>query len=168
MNIFYTDHNPKIAATNLCDKHIPKMLLESVQMLCTAHQHFTNKRDIKLYKPCYVNHPMNVWLRQSYNNWMWLFAHAKTIADEYTFRFSKIQKSKSILYMFKPIDGFYWDNTGITNIPQCMPDKYKHDDSVTAYRNYYLGEKLHIAKYQKGRDEPYWFNANNIRGLSCL
>ena len=29
-------------------------------------------------------------------------------------------------------------------------------------------EKLHIAKYQKGRDEPYWFNANNIRGVTCI
>ena len=33
MNIFATDSNPIIAARNLCDKHINKMIVESAQML---------------------------------------------------------------------------------------------------------------------------------------
>ena len=38
MNIFYLDKNPKIAAQMQCDKHVVKMILESAQMLCTAHR----------------------------------------------------------------------------------------------------------------------------------
>ena len=37
MNIFYLDRDPKIAAQLACDKHVVKMILESAQMLCTAH-----------------------------------------------------------------------------------------------------------------------------------
>ena len=38
MNIFYLDRNPKVAAEMHCDKHVVKMILESAQMLCTAHR----------------------------------------------------------------------------------------------------------------------------------
>lgn len=38
MNIFYVDTNPYIAAEYLCDKHVVKMILESAQMLSTAHR----------------------------------------------------------------------------------------------------------------------------------
>ena len=36
MNIFYVDRDPVIAAQMMCNKHIPKMILESAQMLCSA------------------------------------------------------------------------------------------------------------------------------------
>ena len=36
MNIFFLDKTPEKSAQYLCDKHIPKMLLESCQMLSTA------------------------------------------------------------------------------------------------------------------------------------
>ena len=40
MNIFFLHRDPQWAANALCDKHVPKMLLESEQMLSTAvHQH---------------------------------------------------------------------------------------------------------------------------------
>ena len=38
MNIFVLDRNPEIAAQQQCDKHVVKMILESAQMLCTAHR----------------------------------------------------------------------------------------------------------------------------------
>ena len=38
MNIFYLDKNPKVAAQMMCDKHVVKMILESAQMLSTAHR----------------------------------------------------------------------------------------------------------------------------------
>ena len=37
MNIFYLDHDPVKAASYFYDKHKVKMILESAQMLCTAH-----------------------------------------------------------------------------------------------------------------------------------
>ena len=40
MNIFFLDKSPDLSAQYLCDKHVPKMLLESAQMLSTAlHSH---------------------------------------------------------------------------------------------------------------------------------
>ena len=38
MNIFFLDRLPEKSAEMLCDKHIPKMLLETCQMLSTAYQ----------------------------------------------------------------------------------------------------------------------------------
>ena len=33
--------------------------------------------------------------------------------------------------------------------PQCMPDEYKHENYITAYRQYYIGEKKRFAKYTR-------------------
>ena len=38
MNIFVLDKDPRVAARMLCDKHVPKMIVESAQMLSTAHR----------------------------------------------------------------------------------------------------------------------------------
>ena len=35
--------------------------------------------------------------------------------------------------------------TGLTEMPQCMPDEYKDKCSIQAYWNYYIGEKHTIA-----------------------
>ena len=39
------------------------------------------------------------------------------------------------------------DSTQMTKPPKCMPDKYKTDDYVQSYRNYYAGDKKSFAKY---------------------
>jgi hypothetical protein len=43
-----------------------------------------------------------------------------------------------------------------------MPDKYKCDDTVTAYRNYYIGEKAYFAKWTRSKihkgKPPKWFS----------
>ena len=38
MNIFYTDSDPVKAAQSLVDRHVIKMILETCQLLCTAHR----------------------------------------------------------------------------------------------------------------------------------
>ena len=38
MNIFILDQDPIAAAVQQCDKHIVKMVLESAQMMSTAHR----------------------------------------------------------------------------------------------------------------------------------
>ncbi len=38
MNIFYRDNSPALAAKYHNDKHVVKMILESAQMLSTAHR----------------------------------------------------------------------------------------------------------------------------------
>ena len=38
MNIFVLSTDPVKAAQQQCDKHVPKMVVESAQMLSTAHR----------------------------------------------------------------------------------------------------------------------------------
>ena len=38
MNIFYLDEDPVKAAQYMCDKHVVKMIVESAQILSTAHR----------------------------------------------------------------------------------------------------------------------------------
>ena len=40
--------------------------------------------------------------------------------------------------------------------PQCMPDMYKHDDCITAYRSFYRHDKSRFAKWQYS-DVPKWY-----------
>ena len=48
---------------------------------------------------------------------------------------------------------------GFTDPPQCMPDEYKDDDTVIAYRNFYNGSKSKFAKWQYSIT-PHWFHSS--------
>ena len=106
MNIFYLHRCPVKAANIQYNKHVVKMILESAQMLCTAHHH---------YAP------------------------------------------------FGMPDGEF------TEPPQCMPDQYKVPDcSITAYWNYYEGEKYLVANKDElliTRDKLY-DKKKDIRALN--
>lgn len=149
MNIFYIEKTPKEIAKNLCDKHIVKMPLESAQMLCTAWWCTTSFQDTKLilkelYKPVHMGHPSTMWTMETEANYLWHFSLFKEMLDEYTRRYNKVHKSSRLLELLKesPIKGgdFYPP-------PQCMPDEYKCEDTIQAYRNYYTKDKSRIAKY---------------------
>ena len=43
-----------------------------------------------------------------------------------------------------------------------MPEEYKHNNSVKAYRNYYIGEKSKIAKWNTLAQVPYWFKNKKL------
>jgi hypothetical protein len=43
MNIFILDKDPVLAAQLQCDKHVVKMIVESAQMLSTAHRMLDGK-----------------------------------------------------------------------------------------------------------------------------
>jgi hypothetical protein len=47
MNIFVLDKNPIKAAQQHCDKHVVKMILESAQMLSTAHRILDGKPEMR-------------------------------------------------------------------------------------------------------------------------
>ena len=63
MNIFVVDHDPFVAAKMLCDKHVVKMILETAQLLSTAHHLTGSPLACKLYKMTHKNHPSAVWVR---------------------------------------------------------------------------------------------------------
>lgn len=147
MNIFYLSHDPVKAAQVQYNKHVVKMILETAQLLCTAHHELGSTINIP-YKATHKNHPSAIWVRSSAEAYMWAYEHMLALGAEYTKRYGKehltIAKCRDLLYTL-PL--------GIPNIPfeqppQCMPDQYKVDgDSVAAYWNYYENEK-HTIKNQ--------------------
>ena len=157
MNIFFLDETPYKSAQYLCDKHVPKMLLESCQMLSTAIQNYTDRIE-ELYKPAYPNHPMTKWVGFNRDCFRWALENADIINQEYSKRFKKIHKSSRIIniiydnnYLNDIPDGFFKEP------PQCMPDEYRDKDYVTAYRRYYNTDKKYFAKWEKGRSCPEWW-----------
>jgi len=149
MNIFYLDRDPVKAAKIQYNKHVVKMILESAQMLCTAHHHYDNGHNVP-YKKAHYNLPSTIWCRQNAKQYMWLYNHMLALGEEYTKRYKKthltITKCKEPL---KHLPMGIPDST-FTEPPQCMPDEYKvKDDSLSAYWNYYEQEKQSI----KGKDE---------------
>ena len=156
MNIFYLHKDPQKAAEYQYDKHVVKMILESAQMLCTAHHHYGNGDNVP-YKKAHYNHPSTVWCRENKAQYTWLFRHMMHLGDEYTKRYSKehlsIQKCWDSLCHVPPDipDGEFTQPT------QAMPDDVKHEDSITAYRNYYKVHKDHLAKW-KERPRPIFMD----------
>ena len=143
MNIFYLDKCPKKAAQLQYNKHVVKMILESAQMLCTAHRYYGNEN--VPYKTTHLNHPSTIWVRESDEHYDWLYNHMLALGKEYTKRYNK--EHLSITKCTQPL---FCSPLGIPykkliQPPQCMPDKYKNECSVKAYWNYYIGEKHTVA-----------------------
>ena len=143
MNIFYLHKDPEKAARYQYNKHVVKMILESAQMLCTAHHHYGN--DTVPYKKAHYNHPSTIWVREDAYNYMWLYDHMIELGKEYEKRYGK--KHLSITKCWWPLSkrppGI--PEKGMTKMPQCMPDEYKDDCSIQAYWNYYINDKKNIA-----------------------
>tara|TARA_R110001583_G_scaffold28240_2_gene100467 strand:+ start:3154 stop:3705 length:552 start_codon:yes stop_codon:yes gene_type:complete len=178
VNIFVLDENPQVAAQMMCDKHVVKMIVESGQMLSTAHRvldgtewtdYSKNGRRIKrwkspyklmediLYKASFVGHPCTKWVMENNKNYYWLVEHAYELCREYTRRYGKVHKTDDMLSLIryrKPINIPIADS--ITPFAQAMPDEYKNEDAVKAYRAYYLGEKTGFAEW-KNVETPSWY-----------
>jgi hypothetical protein len=182
MNIFYIDKDPKVCAEQMVDKHVVKMILETAQLLSTAHRildgeeyigqsasgrkarrwRLPDDRDTILYSATHINHPSAVWCRRSNNNYTWLFCHFLYLCKEYTHRYNnKIHKCEMNSLFVERLSRLP------TNIPvgyftpvtPAMADEYIiSPDSVTNYRNYYRRGKTHLHKWTK-RQPPEWLVA---------
>jgi hypothetical protein len=153
MNIFVLDKDPKKAAKSQVDKHIVKMPLETAQLLCSSL--LLNGVKNTPYKLTHKNHPCTIWSKSSRTNFQWLVKHGIALSEEYTSRYGKRHKSQDVIE---------WCSERCSNIPdekrtphaQAMPEQYKNTCAVTAYRNYYLGEKSYIATWKQNK--PVWWN----------
>jgi hypothetical protein len=165
MNIFCLHPDPEVSAQMMNDKHIVKMPLESVQMLCTVHHIYGSPYCDTLYRPTHAKHPSTVWTALSQDNYRWLWRHAKALNDEYKYRFDSdvdhLSWYKHGKVLEHPPEGM--PETADFGLPTpAMPDYCKqYDDtglvdSVESYRYYYINEKQHLAKWTK-RDVPDWY-----------
>ena len=180
MNIFVLDQNPIAAARMHCDAHVCKMVVESAQMLSTAHRILdgkegfskskSGKRMIKdyilpdvesvLYKAVHINHPCTKWSYQSASNYVWHYGLFRELAKEFEFRFQKVHQSWNLLGDLLLTLPKNIPNVGPTPFAKAMkayPEIYSIQDTVDAYRKFYLTDKISFAKWNKGRSAPDWW-----------
>ena len=164
MNIFAVHEDPRLAALQLPDKLVPKMIVESAQMLSTAHRVLDGDAgaDAKLlYKKAYENHPSTIWVRQDAMNYWWLWMHALTLCEEYKWRFSpegqgigNPHKTENVIHALQelPLNIPAEKDTNwevLQNLPLCMPDQYKteggYDQTTTgAYQKFVTQDKPYM------------------------
>ena len=152
VNIFALDHDPRQAARWHCDAHVVKMVLESAQLLCTAH-HVTGST--APYRAAFVNHPCAVWTRASRANYLWLAELGVELCHEYTARYGKTHASEAMLRGLAD-DVPALPDRMMTPFAQAMPDVHKGPEPIAAYRRYYQtkhGGRLGTWK----RNQPEWF-----------
>ena len=162
MNVFVLHRDPVFAAQMQCDKHVVKMIVESAQMLSTAHRMLDGNptkrpsksgkrmvsyytlpdwREQTFYKAVHFHHPCTVWTMQNNENYLWHWLHFEALCKEYTFRYGKVHKSETLL-----LEALY---TPPINIPKGDISKWplamgaapecKTDDVVESYRAFYQG-----------------------------
>ena len=182
MNIFILDNDPVQAAQLQCDKHIPKMVVESAQMLSTVHrmidgamerrpsksgsmlQYFKldDYREDILYKAVHMNHPCTVWSRENCSNYDWHYKHFIALCNEYTYRYGKIHASETKLATvlrnapkkIKHTTSKSPFRLAMGSNPECM-----FEDAVKSYRAFYQTKQARFAMKWTKRKQPEWFHA---------
>ena len=180
MNIFVLDESPGVAARMHCDKHVPKMIVESAQMLSTAHRILdgeeyvapskSGKRMVKhyrlpehddiVYKAVHAGHPCTVWTMASAGNYHWHYNLFRELAKEFEYRFKKVHRSWEILQTILSPCPRNIPSIGRSKYAKAMkayPDLMEIEDPVKAYQEFYKADKINFAKWEKGRAAPSWW-----------
>jgi len=170
MNLFILSLDPAKIAEYMMDKHIAKIILEAVQMLCTTQRLLTppDKCDACVYKIAHKNHPVTIWCRAAQANFIWTLDLIDAMHTEWKYRYghsaNKQHKSFGVAQYLRqnvpPAAAFERVKTAgiMTPFALAMPDEYKiratpgtttptgtsHGediyDAVASYRSYYLSE----------------------------
>jgi hypothetical protein len=161
MNIFFLHRLAPVAAAMHCDKHVGKMLIESCQLLATAH-HVHGNGDQVSYKSTHVNHPSAIWTRQSKLHYDYVVTLATYLGREFFMRYGKNHKSRDVLIaeLLKAPPALYNMPATWCNPPLAMPDEFKSNDAVESYRRYYASKAATMSLvYHRGdRPMPIWLS----------
>lgn len=141
MNLFILSLDPAKIAEYMMDKHIAKIILEAVQMLCTTQRLLTaatataTECDPCVYKIAHKNHPVTIWCRASQANFIWTLDLIDAMHAEWKYRYNhpehKEHKSYSVAQYLRqnipPPEAFERVKTpGImTPFALAMPDEFK-------------------------------------------
>jgi hypothetical protein len=156
LNIFVLDLDVQACAEYHCDQHVSKMILESVQILCTA---LNKKGLVTPYRSTHTRHPCVLWAERSYANFLWVRELTRALNSEYRWRFDRSRDHASIKVLDE-LAGYWFASVGRTEFAQAMPERYRvPGDPVLAYRRFYLGEKIKFARWTK-RPRPSWVTQN--------
>jgi hypothetical protein len=163
MNIFFLHQDPTVAASMVCDQH-QKMILESAQLMSTAHHELGSSFAGSLYKSTHRNHPSAVWARTSIENYEWLYEHFLALGYEMKFRRNgEGELHASILKLGKllrrPPKNLHAKDLTVPSV--VCNDKFRlfkkpscWAQTVRGYRHYYTADK-DFATYLN-REPPEW------------
>lgn len=184
MNIFALSKCPFESAILHCDKHVVKMIVESAQMLSTAHRLLDGeksrvayvtkkgkprKKDIwrldsslekELYLVAHPKHPSTVWTCESDANYIWHYTLFTALCDEYTFRYGKVHKTDTKLrdVLFMPPENI---PTGrLTPFALAMKSEPQCADPkkpIESYRKFYMTKQNRFKMVWSKRSVPKWF-----------
>lgn len=181
MNIFILDTNAIKAAQMQCDRHVVKMVLESAQMLSTAHRildgtltkvpsksgkrlvnnwQLPDDREQVLYKAVHANHPCTVWTMESVQNYIWHYDHFQALATEFEYRYEKKHKSWVDLEYALSIPPKNIPNKSLTPFKLAMgaaPECINPQDPVGSYRAFYQTKQDRFSMDWTKRSIPEWF-----------
>ena len=121
------------------DKHIAKIILEAVQMLCTTQRllllETSTECDPCVYKIAHKNHPVTIWCRASQANFIWTLDLIDAMHAEWKFRYGhpahKEHKSYGVAQYLRrnipPAAAFERVKTAgiMTPFALAMPDEFK-------------------------------------------
>lgn len=181
MNIFILDKDPEIAAQLQCDKHVVKMIVESAQMLSTAHRVLDGtpskkpsksgktmvthweledyEADLIYYKAVHVNHPCSIWCRETETNYRWLWQHLFALTQEYHHRYGKFHKTENVQWPLQSPPSNI-PKGGLTQFPLAMksnPECMFPDNPVKSYRMFYQTKQSRFKMAWTKRPIPDWF-----------
>lgn len=178
MNIFIlSDKGPQDNARQHCDKHVVKMVLETAQMLCGAHQFYGSPQPYTM-SAGHMKHPCSLWAQHSLQNYDYLYELGLELGDEYTLRYGKRHRSSEVIENL-PYPRNLVPSRGRSPFACAFKkgagfeEKLKElakESVVEAYQWYYVYDKSSFAKW-KTRGEPAWFTeklaiANELKLLA--
>jgi hypothetical protein len=162
MNIFVLDKDAGKAASFHNDRHVVKMILETAQLLCTAHHYLDGSQCAEsrvgelVLRPTHTTHPCAKWVRESSENYEWAHRLGIALILEYERRYSKTHSYLPLMMRLaqKPLNL----PVGPQSVwPQCMPARWHRSSAVDAYRLYYFNEKQHLAAWKYPATKPQWW-----------
>lgn len=179
MNIFALDRDPILAAKYHNDRHVTKMILESAQLLSTAHfvldGEGCRRRVRGLLKPSHAHHPCTRWAHSSTGAYRWLHAHMGGLLEQFAARYGRLHvygyPPKASLYTRLAVEPLGLQDCPAPPFAQAMPLMYRRPDPVQAYRLYYFYEKSHLAHWRDPAETPRWWDelgVTEIRRLMML
>ena len=166
MNIFFTHHCPDASARDHCDKHLVKMILETAQLLSTAHHLEGDPADVPgIYKPTHRNHPSAVWVRETSSNYTWAYDLFVALCREYSVRYGRVHLTETKLRDALMTMPRHITRAELTPPPACMPSEFRLPEEegewpIQSYRQYLARGKdwLTVDSFQKrGGGAPTWF-----------
>lgn len=181
MNIFILSKDPVKAAQLQCDKHVVKMIVESAQMLSTAHRmldgvetrrrsksgktmskywELPDSREDVLYKAVHMSHPCTIWTMDSCENYNWHYEHFVALCDEYKYRYGKTHSTDTLLrdvLIELPENIPMMEQTPFPLAMKDYPECIALGDPVKAYRAFYQTKQSRFRMAWTNRNIPNWF-----------